>query len=94
MGRIQDPVLLGHESIDGHDALRVSGTASQATMGPLTSNTMTGEPVGLDLWIDSTTSNLLRVIVTEPASSGKDNPATWTMNLSDHDQPVSIDAPD
>lgn len=93
MGRIQDPVLLGHETIDGKDAFRVSGTASQATMGPLTSNTMTGEPVGLELWIESATSNLLRVIVSEPESSGKDDPATWTMNLSGHDQQVSIEPP-
>lgn len=93
MGRLQDPVLLGREDLNGSEVFRVSGTASQATMGPLTSNTMTGEPVGLELWIDGATSDLHRVIVSEPASSGKDEPATWTMNLSNHDEQVSIEPP-
>lgn len=93
MGRLQDPVLLGREDVDGREVFRVSGTASEATMGPLTSNTVTGEPVGLDLWIDTTTWDLLRVVVTEPESSGKTDPATWTMNLSDHDEQVSIEPP-
>lgn len=93
MGRLQNPVLDGREAIDGRDAYRVTGTASGETMGPLTSQTMTGEPVGLTLWIDAETLNLLRVIVSEPESSGKDDPATWTMDLSDHDQPVPIEPP-
>lgn len=93
MGRVQNPVLIGREDLDGIEVVRVSGTASEATMGPLTSNTMTGEPVGLELWIDPATSNLHRVIVSEPGSSGKDEPATWTMNLSNHDEQVSIEPP-
>lgn len=93
MGRLRNPVLLGREDLDGRDMFRISGSASEATMGPLTSNTMTGEPVGLELWIDAATSNLHRVIVTEPDRSGKDEPATWTMNLSNHDEQVSIEPP-
>jgi lipoprotein LprG len=93
MGRLQNPALQGREDVGGRDVFRVSGTASEATMGPLTSNTMTGEPVGLQLWIDSQTWDLLRVVVTEPESSGKDDPATWTMNLSNHDEQVSIEPP-
>lgn len=93
MGRLQDPVLHGVEDLDGTEVYRVSGTASQETMGPITSNTMTGEPVGLELWIDAANWNLHRVVVTEPESSGKDEPATWTMNLSNHDEQVSIEPP-
>lgn len=93
MGHLQNPVLDGREDLDGKDAFNISGTASEATMGPLTSNTMTGEPVGLQLWIDVETFNLLQVIVTEPETSGKDDPAVWTMNLSDHNDQVSIEPP-
>jgi lipoprotein LprG len=93
MGRLQNPALQGQENVEGRDVFRVSGTASEATMGPLTSYTMTGEPVSLQLWIDSQTWDLIRVVVTEPESSGKDDPATWTMNLSNHDEQVSIEPP-
>lgn len=93
MGRLRDPVLHGLEDLDGTEVYRVSGTSSQETMGPITSNTMTGEPVGLELWIDAANWNLHRVVVREPESSGKDEPATWTMNLSNHDEQVSIEPP-
>lgn len=93
MGSVQDPVLLGREDLNGTEVYRVSGTVSQETMGPVTSNTMTGEPVGLELWIDPANWNLHRVVVKEPESSGKDEPATWTLNLSNHDEQVSIEPP-
>lgn len=93
MGRLQNPVLHGREDLEGTEVYRVSGTGSQETMGPITSNTMTGEPVGLELWIDATNWNLHRVVVKEPESSGKDEPATWTLNLSNHDEQVSIEPP-
>ncbi len=93
MGRLQNPVLQGREEIDGREVYKVSGTASAATMGSLTSNTMSGDPIGLDLWIDTETSDLVRVVVREPENSGKDQPAVWTMRLTDHDEQVSIDPP-
>ncbi len=93
MGRLQNPVLQGREEIDGREVYKVSGTASAATMGSLTSTTMSGDPIGLDLWIDTETSDLVRVVVREPENSGKDQPAVWTMRLTDHDEQVSIDPP-
>ncbi|HWV25409.1 MAG TPA: LppX_LprAFG lipoprotein [Thermomicrobiales bacterium] len=93
MGKINDARIAETGSIDGRDAYHVTGTASQGVMRPLTSGTMKGDPIVLDLWIDGETWDLLRVVVTEPENSGSDDPATWTMNLSDFNQKVDIEPP-
>jgi hypothetical protein len=54
---------------------------------------MDGDPISVDLWIDSTTSDLLRVQLAEPKDNGKDHPATWTLDLSKHGESIEINPP-
>jgi lipoprotein LprG len=93
MGKIDNPVLVGTESVNNRDAYHVKGTATEQVMDPLTANTMEGDQIGIELWIDGESWNLLRVVLREPESSPNQEPATWTMNLTDHDQQVSIEPP-
>jgi hypothetical protein len=55
---------------------------------------MTGEAIGIELWIDTETHDLLQVRVIEPASADKENPATWVLRLSGFDEEVTIEPPD
>lgn len=93
MGRIEQPELIGQEDVRGRTAHHISGTASQETIALVTSETMTGSRVKIELWIDKETSDLLRVRLTEPEDSGKENPAVWVLNLTDHGKRVSIEPP-
>jgi lipoprotein LprG len=93
MGKITEPTLVGTESVNGRDAYRIKGTATEDVMDPLTANTMEGDQIGIELWIDGETWNLLRVVLREPERGDDTDPATWTMNLTDHDQQVSIEPP-
>jgi hypothetical protein len=94
MGKIDNPELIGIEETDGKQAYHVHGTASNAVMYPITSGTMQGDGIGLDLWIDGKTWDLIRVVVAEPESADVDDPATWTMKLSDHNKQIDIEAPE
>ncbi len=93
MGKLENPELTGTEDIDGREAHVIIGTVPSPVIDPLTAGTMTGEQVAITLWIDTETSDLLQVKVVEPEDSGKDNPATWTMQLSKFDEEVTIDPP-
>jgi hypothetical protein len=93
MGKIANPEMVGIEEIDGKQVYHVHGTASKEVMTPLTSGTMQGDEIGLDLWIDGENWDLLRVVVKEPAGPGVDDPATWTMILTDHNKQIDIEAP-
>lgn len=94
MGKLDGPLVAGTEEIDDREAYRLTGTATSDIIAPLTAGTMTGEEVGIELWIDVETSDLLRVKVVEPESDEKENPATWEMNLSAFDEAVTIEPPE
>lgn len=93
MGKIDDPELLGTEEIRGRSAQHVRGVASPETIALVTSETMTGSAISIELWIDAGTSDLLRVRLAEPADNGKDSPAVWTLDLTDHGKQVAIEPP-
>ncbi|MDQ4099713.1 MAG: LppX_LprAFG lipoprotein [Chloroflexota bacterium] len=93
MNRLNDPTLSGQEDINGRTSYRIDATADQASIGPLTGETMDGSPVGVTVWIDEATSDLLQVKLVEPASSGKEQPATWVLTMSDHGESVEIVPP-
>ena len=92
MGRVEEAEQLEDEEIDGREAYHVRATVPEETIGPLTYQTMVGSPVTVDLWIDRETYDLLRARLSEPPAEGKE-PATWTLDLSDHGEQVTIEAP-
>lgn len=93
MGKLENPSLEGTEEVNDRDAHHIKGTASAEVIQPLTSGTMTGDNVEIEIWIDTETSDLLRVKVYEPESDEKENPATWELNLSRFNEKVTIEPP-
>src|SRR6478609_5779818 len=93
MDQVTNSTLVGEENIDGKNAYHIHADVPQAIIGDLTSNTIEGDPISVDLWIDSTTSDLLRVQLAEPKDNGKDHPATWTLDLSKHGESIEINPP-
>jgi outer membrane lipoprotein-sorting protein len=93
MGKLWNVEVVGIETVDDRTTYHISGDASQAVMDPLTANTMEGDRIGVELWIDGETWDLLRIVLKEPESAEHADPATWTMHLTDHDKQVSIEPP-
>jgi len=93
MGKITDPEIVGTEDVDGRQAYHIHGTVPEDIMTPLTSGTMQGDTISLDVWIDGDNWDLLRVVLKEPEGPDVENPATWTMNLSDHNKKIDIEPP-
>jgi len=93
MSSVDQAELLEEEEIDGREVYRVRAVVEEDLIGPLTYETMVGSPVTVDLWIDQETDDLLRAELREPPSEAKPEPATWTLNLFDHGEDVTIEAP-
>ncbi len=81
------------EKIDGRSAYRISGIGSKKDIALLTAETMTGSSYKVDIWVDGENSQLLKITLAEPSDNGKKNPATWTMNISNYDADVTVEAP-
>lgn len=93
MQRVTDPVQLEGGTIRGRSTVHVRGNVEEAAIAPLTSNTMRGSPVTVDLWIDPLTNDLLRARLTEPANTEGRQPAVWTLDLADQGSDLKIDPP-
>lgn len=93
MGRMNDPQIAGSEEIDGRDAWHVSATADGDIIKVMTSDTMRGSELALDIWIDKETNDILQIRITEPTDEDLEDPATLTLKLSEHDKDVTIEQP-
>lgn len=72
---------------------RVDAQVEQAVIKRLTGGTMQGTPVAVQLWIDQESTDLRRAVLREPATSDGRTPASWTLDLFDHGQSMTIDRP-
>lgn len=93
-GRLQNPEVLDTETIGGRNTWPVQGTVNNETISGLTSGTVDGDIITVTLWIDQQSNNVLQLEVAEPDNNLKENPATWTMRLTGHNQDVTIQRPD
>ena len=89
-----DPVLLPDDELNDHDVYHVQTTGDAALIGPVTSDTMVGYPVGIDVWIDKVTYDVVKVVLVEAPTPEKDDPATWTLELSQQNEEFTIEPPD
>lgn len=93
LGQLRDVEALPAEQLAGQDAQHLRGKVDRAAIEPITSGTIDGDTVTVDLWIAKSSSDLLKLVVTEPQTPNKAKPAVWTLTLEKYDQPVTITKP-
>ena len=91
--KLRDVEQLGDEKINGQDAYHIKGKVDRAAIDPITSGAIEGDPVNVELWVAKDSSNLLKLVLTEPQTPNKAKPATWTLTFDKFDQPVTITKP-
>ncbi len=94
ISKLTDVKITGTEKVDGRDAYKIAGTSSDTFIGPLTADTMAGTSYAVELWVDKENSQLLKITLAEPENNGKPHPATWTMEISNYNADVKIEAPE
>lgn len=85
---LRSVTLVGTEKIGTADAYHVRAQADGAKLRALTGGVVVPGVHTVDLWIDVATSQIVRLVDTEP-----DGAAGWRLELSGADKPVEIKAP-
>lgn len=89
-----EDVELGEESrIGTTTVVEISGNVAQREISQLVAGSLEGDPIGVTLWIDVTTGELLQIELSEPDDVDGD-PTSWIISFSDHNDSVTINAPD
>jgi lipoprotein LprG len=92
MTELQNAEVEGTEDVNGQSAYRVTGTVSADRVEAITAGTIEGDEIEVTLWIGVDDAKLLRVVLTEPEGV-RESPATWTLNLTEHNKEIEIEAP-
>ncbi len=93
VGKLREVERLPDEKVGDQGAYHLRGKVDRATIEPMTSGAIDGDPVTAELWIAKDSSNLSKLVLTEPPTPGKAKPTTWTLTLDRYDQPVTISRP-
>jgi hypothetical protein len=87
-GGIQNPKLVGMETIDTVIVYHFSGTSDGAVLSPLTAGALTpGTLYPVNIWVAKSTFNIVRFHIAEPDGNG------WQIEVYDINVPVEILAP-
>lgn len=92
LANLQNAELDGTEKVNDRDAYKVNGSVDEATVALVTAGSIQGQQIDVQLWVDKETSDLLRVKLEEPEGV-RDNPVTWTLDLTKQGEDVTIEAP-
>lgn len=79
--------------VDGARVFHVAGSMPRERIDAITAGTLEGETVGVQVWIEHVTGNILRVVVGEMEDVPETERATWTLDITRHDTPVTIEPP-
>jgi len=92
MTDLQNPALDGAEDVNGQSAYKVTGTVAAERVNEITAGSIVGEEIEVTLWTGVEDAKLLRVVLTEPEGV-RESPATWTLDMTEHDKEIEIEAP-
>ncbi len=81
------------EEFDGDPAYHIAATVPRTLIDAVTANTLDGELVDVDVWVGRDSVDILRVVVRETSATGADDLARWILDVTDHDEPVTIEPP-
>jgi hypothetical protein len=89
--QLEDVELVGEDQAGGTDAWQLSGSVNTDAVRQLAGDFFEGEQLDVDIWVATDDYRLLRV---ELHDTEAEEPMSWQLSLSDHDEPVEITPPD
>jgi lipoprotein LprG len=92
MTDLKEPELDGTDDINGQSAYKVTGTVTADRVEAITAGTIDGDEIDVTIWTGVEDAKLLRVVLTEPEGV-RESPATWTLDMTEHNKEIEIEAP-
>jgi len=95
LGRVNTWVLVDIPKVGGVDTQHLHGVVPTAAVDALVTNSLRGDNVDVDVYIEGKNSDVVRLILAEQPAAITDGttPAKWTLDLSKQNEALKIDAP-
>jgi hypothetical protein len=89
--QLEDVSIEGEDSVGGTDAWHLTGQVDTAAVRQLAGDFFEGDTLDVDIWIATDDYRLLRV---ELHDTDADEPMSWQLSLTNHDEAVEITPPE
>lgn len=90
--QIGSPKLEQPEKVNGREANVVSGVVPQAIIDRLTAGAIVADSIPVKVWVAQDNGDILKVVITPPQTEAN-QAGTWTLEVTNHDKPVTIEPP-
>jgi LppX_LprAFG lipoprotein len=92
LAKMEDVEIGNDSTIGGTRTVELTGTVAREDISQLVAGSLDGDVIGVSLWIDADTGDLLQISLSEPDDVEGD-PTAWIITFSERNQPVTINAP-
>ncbi|HVB64327.1 MAG TPA: LppX_LprAFG lipoprotein [Nitrolancea sp.] len=92
LGVLQNPTIVGSETINGEDAYHVTATVTKADAQPIAAGALTSATPAIDLWISKKSFDIVKLTLNDAGAAGAST-TTWTLLISKQNEPVTIQRP-
>ena len=92
LSKLQNPRLIGLETIDGASTYHVQGTLNGSDITTITFNKLGSQPVTLDVWLDTAKAGQIDQFALKETTGGS-NAAWWVTHFSNFDETINIQKP-
>lgn len=92
MQDIREATLHDAETIDGRSAHRITGIVSEDQISQITAGSIKGDNIDVTIWIAEDNYDVVRLLLSAQ-EEGADEPTTWELHFSDHNDDVTIESP-
>ncbi len=93
---IKNLKMIGRENLDGVNVYHISGSADGKDIEALTVGLIRGASVQMDIYINTATQRVERVVMVQPdtVTDKEPKPRRWDLELFDYNALITISAPD
>ncbi len=91
--QVQDPTIVGTETVDGKETYHITGTVNKQDVEPISGGAIAANSIPVDAWVVKDTHNIVKLVLHDKGTNGGNSETTWTLLLSQQNQPVTIEKP-
>ncbi len=91
--QIQNPTIVGTDNVNGTDAYHITGTVNKQDVEPISGGAIGASSIPVDIWVAKDTHNVDKLVLHDAGTNGGNSETTWTLLLSQQNQPVTINKP-
>jgi len=93
LANIQNPTIVGSDTVGGKDTYHIKGTVDQQSVEPIAGGSISAKAIPVDIWVDKQSNNVVKLEIHDTGANGGNSENTWTLLLTQQNEPVTITRP-